>query len=153
MTASYIEAKDAMFALFNTAWQAGAGAIVGSVPEIRWQGVEGRDLPPTDDYWCRVSLQTLRRKQATLGLPTGDADIKRYTVFGLIFVQVFCPMALSDAGAKGELLAQLAQNAFSGKTTDNGVWFRNTVINELPATDDYYIFNVVAEYTYDDIGE
>jgi len=148
MTATYTEAVDAINGAFYEAWQAEAASIVGSVPEIRWQGVEA-DKPPQNVFWCRVSIQTVYEEQTTL---SNDNGTKRYRTGGLVFVQIFCPTADAQAMDKGRKLAIVARNAFRGKQTANGVWFRNARINELPPEDDAYRLNVVADYEYDDIG-
>lgn len=152
MTASYTQAVDAMFALFNVAWSAGAAAIVGSVPQIRWQGVEGTSPPPVNGYWCRVSTQNVIEQQTTHKTGIAPNENRRYTSSGLLFVQLFCPMSDAQAMDKGRQLAMLARNAFRGKSTSNDVWFRNARINELSPEDNSYRFNIIVEYEYDDIG-
>lgn len=149
---TYTQAVDAMFKLFNDAWSAGASAIVGSVPPIRWQGVEGRDKPLPNSYWCRVSTQNVLERQTTHKTGVAIGENRRYTSSGLLFVQLFCPMSSADAMDKGRQLATLARDAFRGKTTPNDVWFRNARINELPPEESFYRFNIVVEYEYDDIG-
>lgn len=152
MTATYPQAIDAMFAMFKTAWEAGASVIVGSVPEIRWAGVEKPDKPIVDVYWCRVSQQTVLEGQTTLKTGIAPSENRRYTSTGLLFVQLFCPMSDAQAYDKGRQLAVLARNAFRGNETTNGVWFRNARINELAPEENAYRFNIVVEYEYDDIG-
>lgn len=151
MTATYTQAIDDMFALFNAAWQ-NSNAIVGSVPEVRWQGVEERDVPPANAYWCRVSTQNVIDRQATLKSGVDSGQQRRYTSQGLLFVQLFCPMSDARAMEKGRQLAELARAAFRGVESPNGVWFRNARINELAPADNAYRFNIVVEYEYDDIA-
>lgn len=152
MTATYKEAVDAMFRLFWLAWTADAATIVGIIPEVRWQGVEGKDPPDANNYWCRVSTQTVLERQATLKSGIDSSENRRYTTQGMLFVQLFCPMSDAQAMDKGRQLAMLARNAFRGKETDNGVWFRNARINELPPDENAYRFNIVVEFEFDDIG-
>jgi len=152
MTATYLEAVDAMFGLFNTGWQANAGAVVSPVPEIRWQGVEERALPDKSKFWCRVSSQIVTEMQSTLGDYVGASTQRRYTTSGLLFVQLFCPYSDAQAFDKGRRLAQVARNIFRGKTTSNGVWFRRAKITELPPEPDWYRFNIVTEFEYDELA-
>lgn len=148
MTATYPQAIDEMYGLFNTAWAAGAPAIVGYLPEIRWQGVEKEGSPETKKYWCRVSSQSVLERQITFRNGTD----KRYQTDGLLFVQVFAPMSDAKAMENLRALAVVARNAFRGKTTSSMIWFRNVRINELGPDNKAYRCNVVAEYQYDEIG-
>lgn len=146
---NYVSAVDQMFALFNVAFLASAPAVVGYVPDIRWQGINEGTKPDAAKYWCRVSQQTVIEEQTTLA---GSDGKKRYTASGLVFVQLFCPIADVEASPKGRLLAVIARNAFRGKTTSGKVWFRNVRINELSNEESAVRFNVVAEYEYDEIS-
>lgn len=152
MTAKYTEAIDAMFALFLSAWTAGSAAIVGSVPEVRWQGVESPLAPVNNGYWCRVSAQNVLERQSTYKTGVAPNENRRYTSSGLLIVQIFCPTTDAQAMDKGRQLAMLVRDAFRGKSTANDVWFRNARINELSPEMDAYRFNVVVDYSYDDIG-
>ena len=147
---TYLEATDALYAIFNEAWTAGAAVIVGTVPEIRWHGVELREKPPVNKYWCRVSSQNILEEQATLN-EVAEANKHRYTIAGLLFIQLFCPMSDPQAMDRGRKLAMLARDAYRSVDRD-GVWFRNARINELAPEQDAYRFNVIVEYQYDDIG-
>ncbi len=149
MTTDYVSAVDQMFSLFLAAFTAGAPAIAGYMPEIRWQNVDEGTTPDASKYWCRVSQQTVIEEQTALA---GSDGKTRYTASGLIFVQLFCPIADISASSKGRKLAVIARNAFRGKTTSGKVWFRNVRINELPKETSAIRFNVVAEYEYDEIS-
>lgn len=146
------QARDEINTLFLTAWNANAGAVVGYVPEIRWQGVQYRDLPDGSKFWVRVSKQTVFEEQTTLSTCEGKPGQKRYTASGLVFVQVFCPKSNTQAFTLGQTLAKIARNAFRGKTTPGKIWFRNVRINELDPEELYERFNVVTEFEYDELG-
>jgi len=149
MTTDYISAVDQMFALFNAAFSASAPAIVGYMPDVRWQGIDEGTTPDASKFWCRVSQQTVIEEQSTIADENGK---RRYTADGLLFVQLFCPISDVEAMEKGRKLAVIARNAFRGKATSGKVWFRNVRINELPKEESAYRFNVVAEYEYDEIS-
>lgn len=148
MTATYDEAKDEIFSQFYTAWKAQSAAIAGYEPEAWWQNLEKPYKPPQDKFWVRVSTQSVIEEQSTFR----DGVEKRYTGSGLVFVQLFCPKTLGDADTLGGKLAEVARNAFRGKKTTGGVWFRNVRINNLEPEELFYRFNVVAEYEYDEVG-
>ena len=147
------EVRNEIFALFNAAWEANTAAIVGYVPEVRWQGVQERDLPESSKFWVRVSKQTVFEEQATLSTCEGKPGQKKYTASGLVFVQLFCPKSNAQAVELGQKLAKVARNAFRGKTTPGKIWFRNARINDgIPPEELYERFNVVTEFEYDELG-
>jgi len=148
---NYEGARDEIFALLNVAWLAGAAAIVGYVPEIRWQGVTKETKIDESKFWARVSMQSVGGEQASLSNCAGAIGQKHYTDFGLIFVQLFAPMAAQQATMKLGRLAMLARNVYRGVSTDNKVWFRNARINNLEDELQFHRLNVVAEYEYDEL--
>jgi len=146
---TYEEAIDEIFGIFNAAWLDNSAAVVGYVPEVRWPGVEEPEKPDLSKFWARVSQQTVIEGQSSLR--NGDAG-QRYTTDGLVFVQIFCPKSDSLGMTNGRKLAIIARNSFRGNATSGQVWFRNARINELPPEENWYRFNVVAEYEYDENG-
>lgn len=152
MTTTRSEARNEINGLFLAAWNAGAGALAGYVPEIEWQGRQPRNTPDGSKFWARVSMQTVFEEQTTLSTCEGKPGQKRYTASGLVFVQLFCPKSNTQAFEIGGKLAEVARNAFRGKSTPGKVWFRNARINELDPEELYYRFNVVTEFEYDELG-
>lgn len=146
------QARNEINSLFLTAWNLYSATIVSYVPEIRWQGVQYRDLPDGSKFWVRVSKQTVFEEQTTLSACEGAPGQKRYTASGLVFVQIFCPKSNTQAFELGQELAKIARNAFRGKTTPGKIWFRNVRINELNPEELYERFNVVTEFEYDELG-
>ena len=146
------QARNEINSLFLTAWNLYSAAIVSYIPEIRWQGVQYRDLPDGSKFWVRVSKQTVFEEQTTLSVCEGAPGQKRYTASGLVFVQIFCPKSNTQAFELGQELAKIARNAFRGKTTPGKIWFRNVRINELNPEELYERFNVVTEFEYDELG-
>ncbi len=152
MTATFSEASDEINSQFWLAWKAGAAAIVGYLPEVRWQNDQETETPDGSKFWARVSQQIVLASQTTLANQVSGPDKKRYTASGLVFVQIFCPKSLTTSDQLGRQLAELAQNAYRGKSTSGCIWFRNVRINPLPPEALFYRFNVVAEFEYDDIA-
>lgn len=145
-------ANDEINTLFLNAWNAGSAAIVGYIPEIRWQGVQYRDLPDGSKFWVRLSKQTVIEGQAALSTDAGAPGQRKYTVAGLVFVQLFCPKSNTQAFELGQKLAKLSRNAFRGKSTPGKIWFRNVRINEIDPEELYERFNVVTEFEHDELG-
>lgn len=146
MTTRYSNAVDEIFDVVNVAWNAGAAAIVGYTPEIRWQGIEEDGLPDSSEFWARISQQTVDRKQTTFAVST-----LRYTVTGLLFVQLFGPKSDVSSMEKLRTLAEMICNALDGVKTDGGVIFRNTRPQELLDDEGFKRINVVSEYEFDEV--
>ena len=146
------QVNDEVNALFLATWNAGSAAIAGYVPEIRWQGVQYRDLPDGSKFWVRLSKQTVFEEQATLSTCEGVPGQRKYTASGLVFVQIFCPKSNTQAFELGQKLAKLARNAFRGKSLPGKVWFRNTRINNVGDEDQMIRLNVIADYYYNEIA-
>lgn len=144
---TYETALDDIFGLFNAKWQAGTTTIVGYVPEVRWSGIEQPATPDRSKFWARVSQKTSNETQSTLRNGTAG---QRYTNNGTAYIQIFCPVSEVGAITKGRKLAELARDAYRGKQSVNGVWFRNAHILEMPTEQDWFAFTVRADYIYDE---
>jgi len=152
MTTTFTEARDEINSLFFAKWKAETAAIVGYVPEVLWHNVQSRDIPNSSKYWARVSQQAVLESQTTLSTCEGKPGQKRYTADGLVFVQIFAPKQLGNSAQFAGKLAEVARNAFRGKSTPGKVWFRNARIIDIEPEDQFYRFNVVAEFQYDELG-
>lgn len=152
MTVEFDAAVDEMQALFYSAWNANAGAVFGYVPEVEWYGRENGIKIDRSKVWARVSTQNVTEGQDTLSTCVEVPYQKRYSLAGLIFVQLFLPKTVDNAVVDGRKLAKVARNAFRGKKTDGGVVFYNACIKDVPPEDLFYRFNVVAEYEHDELG-
>lgn len=145
---TYAQARDGIQALFWSFWSSQAPAENGGqVPEVRWQWLDSPSAP--SDLlkpWARVTIRHADGNQSTFG-PSGQ---RRFTKRGEVFVQVFAPINKTGATLL-ENLATIAQNAFEGKTTDNGVWFRRVVAREADPFQGWNQVTVVASFTYDDL--
>lgn len=149
-TSNYVLARDEIFALFVAEWNASAAAIVGYIPEIRYQGLESLS-PDNSKFWARLSTQMVAEGQATLGAAEAGGQ-KLYESNGLFFAQVFGPLNNSDTWEKLQLLAIVAKRSIRGKKTSSGVWFRNEKINEIGSDGRFEQINAVAEFQYREIG-
>ena len=151
MPTTYTAAVDTMFALFKAAWDAETTAIVGYVPEVRWQNVPEKTKPDPDKFWARVSQQPVTSRQSSLSNCVGSPQQRRYESSGVLFVQLFFPKSDDEAADKGRRLAVLARAAYRGKTV-GGIEFKNVRINELSPQESWFRANVVAEYEFDELG-
>lgn len=151
MTVNYPQATDEINKLFNDAWTSGAPSLTTYVPEIRWYGNEKAALPNGSQFWVRHSIQNVSEEQTTVSTCEGRPGQTRYTGYGLVFMQLFCPKSIANSLFLGRQLAMVAKNAYRSKKTDGGVWFRNFRINELDAEEPYYRLNIIGEYEYDEL--
>jgi hypothetical protein len=145
------EARKQMLAAVDTAWQAGAGAIVGSSPDIRYQGVEEGPLPGADKFWMRAGTQGVSNHQRGHRMPLTGISKPVHDNKGFITLQIFAPMNSPTAYAKGELLAQLGQAIFMATETGGSIWFRNPRIRELDNDGTWYRWNVIADYQFSQV--
>lgn len=153
MTVEFDQAVAEMEVIFNTAWQANAGAVFGYIPQIVWNGKEASTKVDRTKVWVRFSTQNVTEEQATLSTCVDKPYVRRWNGAGLIFVQLFLPKTIANALIKGRTLAKVARNAYRGKKSDGGVTFHNVRINDgLDPEELFYRINVVAEYDYDELG-
>lgn len=149
MTLTPQQARKEMFALVDECWKARAAAIVGYIPEIRWQGVEEPKLPGADKFWMRVGTTTVTTRQSGHQMPDApDRSPVVYDNHGFITLQQFAPMKGRDVWSKGELLSELGQRMFMASETGGAVWFRNPRIRELNNDGTWYRWNVIADYQF-----
>lgn len=141
-------AKDEIFALFKTKWDADTPALTGAgVIRVEWPGVDNGGPPPPNSPYAAIFMRINNSRQVTFG-PQGQ---RRYTRFGLITVQCFAPISEGNASTFAENAAIIARDAFEGIGTDSGIWFRNVKTQEIGATKTWYQFNMVAEFQFDEM--
>lgn len=149
---TYPEAVDNMNARFLAAWNAETAAIVGYVPEIRWDGNEKKAPPPGGLYFVIHSVQNVKDGQSTLSNNVSRPGVKRFTSIGLVIMQLYMPKNVQDPKPNGRALAMIAKNAYRSGDNSSGIWFKNVRINDLPSFEDWYRLNVIAEYQYDELA-
>jgi hypothetical protein len=69
----------------------------------------------------------------------------------MVTVQVFVPNSQHVGLADVEKYATIVRDAFEGKGTPSGIWFRNAAINEIGVDGPWYQMNVVVEFVYDEM--
>lgn len=151
MTTDYRGATDDIFGLITKTTLQQSMAMIGYEPELRFQGVPESTMPGTDKVWMRASLQTVDESQKTFSTCEGSPGKKLYTSYGLVFVQIFIPKNINGMWIKGTTFAAVLRNAFRGSKSGEGVWFRNSRIEELAPEADFFRINVVSEFEYSEI--
>ncbi len=151
MPVDYFTAIDEIGTLFQESWNENAIDAVGYVPAVRWQNIQYEDKPEVQypsKLWARLTVESADERQTTLRL-----NCQRFTISGLVFVQIFAPPAIDMANEYLQKLAVVARNAFRGKSTDGGIWFRNFAIKPLPPENSWLRINVAGEFEFDEISE
>lgn len=138
--ANISEARDDILAVFNTAWDANTAAIVGSVPEVRWQWVEESDPPPTGTYWAWVAVEHVEGGHAAIGPGLFEHQ-------GIFTAQVYGPTSTQGI-SNVDTLVEVVLAAFEGTYSANGVWFRNARVNEVGAERGWIQVNVIVDFEY-----
>lgn len=146
MTSS--EARDEFFTLLKTEWDLLASTVVGGsyTPSILWQGIDETTDPPQGQAYARASVIHSKGEQASLG---GS----RWNRKGIIVVQCFGPTGGGNGLTIAEGLAKIAKDAYEGKTSSSGSWFRNCRINEIGVSQGWFQVNTIAEFDYDEVKQ
>lgn len=147
-----LEARSEMLQLFWDTWEPGIMAefptdFQAVLDHTAWPDVPPQaPIPPqTATPWARVSIAHASGGQDSL---RGAAGRSRFERQGVLTVQCFAPVG--ESATRVYNMAQIAMNAFDGKATPGGVWFRNARPNEA-INDGWKQVNVLAEFLYDEI--
>lgn len=133
------QARDEMLTLFRTAWL--ADAATAAAPIVYWDKSEDEQLPDpnTTPIWCRATIQHAGGGNDSIGnkifFRTGTATIQIFTVYG-------------SGLTNNDLAVKVALDAFQGKSTSGGVWFRNVFANEIGQDGMWFQTNVLASFEY-----
>lgn len=133
-------------------WLDQTQAVVGYIPEMRFQGVEKQDTPDKTKYWARLTVASLADRQATLSTQAVASYTRRYRDNGRVVLQLFGPRFGNNANENLLKLAQIVQNRLRGSKTDHGIWFRNAQIDaSLSPEENFQRVNVICDYERDEI--
>jgi len=140
-TYTITEGRDAILSIFQVAW-----ATTG-YPEAQYAGSFG-DAPNQSDPWARVQVVHVGGGAASLG---NVAGVKRWRRVGVMTAQLFAK-ANQDGLTELDVLAKLIMTAYE-KPADpgHGVWYRNVRLNEVGQSGDWTQFNIVADFSYDEV--
>ena len=138
MAATQEVASDEILAFFKTAWDTTGNLAV-------YENVKGA-VPTAQVAWARPIIRHSPGGPQSL---TGALNKTNYVRTGLMVVSVFIPNG--NGLSLGRSLGKTVADAFEGKATASAVWFRNVRIVEVGPSDEWYQFNVVIQFTYDEI--
>ncbi len=138
MAATQETASDEMLAFFKTAWDTTSLIAV-------YENVKGA-TPVAQAAWARPIIRHASGGGQSL---TGANGTIKYGRVGLMTVSIFIPNG--NGLSLGRSLGKTVADAFDGKATASAVWFRNVRVVEVGPDREWYQFNVVIEFTYDEI--
>lgn len=139
MLSTFTEARDDILGMVKTAW-ATAGSYTLLYDDIK--GV----IPTTAVPFARAIVRHNTGRQSSL---SGGLGTKKFTRQGVLSIQIF---SVSGTGLQSaDSLCKIMMDAFEGKASPNGVWFRNARINEIGADGFWFQTNVIIEFEYEEI--
>lgn len=142
MTTTTANARDEMMAIIAAILPALPGVVV------KWQGVDTLDPPSQDTDWMRVDIGHEAGGQASLSGPVNGAT--RWGQDGLITVQCFGRMSAGGI-TKAMEMACAVRDAFRGRATAGGVWFKRQTIREVGQDKGWYQVNATIIFDYDEV--
>jgi len=144
-------ALNEMLTLFLGRWATDAPAALGlvDVPHVEYPGVDSGFLPTGEDWWARISFQSVLSEQGTFSENVVTSGSRRYTNSGLVYVQLFAPKR-NDSFVLINKLSNAVQNIFRERTLN--VNFYNSCVKELASESGCLRYNVVAEFEFDEIS-
>jgi len=137
MTLTVAQARDDMTKMVKDVWPTGKTLV--------YDDIAGAEIPSAD-LWGRVTIRHVEGFQSTL---SGALGKQRYTRIGVLTVQIFAASGkgLSDADAT----AKIVLDAFEGKASPGGVWFRNGKVQEVGPDGNFFQMNVTFTFEYDEV--
>lgn len=142
------QARDELFGMLWDAWQLNAGTAAGGpIPALLWEDQELPEPPPQGSAYARATLKHSTGRQSALA---GADATRRYTRTGLLIIQCFGPRDESGL-AIAQALAVVAKDAFEGRSSSGGAWFRNCRTEEIGPETGWWQVNAVAEFTYEQV--
>ena len=145
MSTTYTAAIDAMFSRAKAAIDANK-SIVGNDVVVRYIGRDEETVPPVSKFMVEVQSFGSNNRQTGFGVSK-----LKYTATGTLYLRLFAPQAGANNYRKGQLFADALKNSFRGKLIAGAVWYRNARVQELSPEKGAYRFNVLVDYTYDEL--
>jgi hypothetical protein len=137
MSLTKAQARDEILSVLNEAWDATDYPMLFE------------DLPavlPKNGPWARTSVRHVDGEQATL---SGGLGLQKFKRSGFITVQIFSPSG--DGLSLSDSLIKIVMDAFEGKATSGGVWFRNVRSTEVGPDGNFFQVNVTIDFEYTEL--
>lgn len=115
---------------------------------VQWQGIDKLEPPAADVDWMRVTVEHDSGNQASLA---GADGARRWRRTGTVIVQNFAQLNKGSSD-RAEEMACAVRDAYQGRATESGVWFRNCGIREVGPDKFWYQTNAFATFEYDEVN-
>ncbi len=137
MSLTHQQAVDEMSTMFKDVWD-------GTGWQVDWDDVRSqRDT--ADQPWAMFVIRHAPAGQTTLG----GVGKRTFNRLGIIITSIFTP--IGNGLSTSYALAKIAADAYEGKHSPNGVWFRNVAIQEIGRDGEFFQLNVTIAFDYDEI--
>jgi hypothetical protein len=155
MALTEVQAKDEMLTMFRTAWNANSVAVITpyqvTVPAVRYHGQVNKEPPPSNLYHAILYMECVSRSQKTLAIDVASIGTRRYNNIGILSLQIMCPFSDAENSDRGLRLGIVARDAFEGKTSPCGVWFRDAKVTPSLSTEVFSKHIMTVGYQFDEI--
>jgi hypothetical protein len=143
MSLTYLEAVNEMSDIVKAAWDTTAWPT-----NLHYESVaKSRDFAePTGDVWAGLKIRHIAGRQKALCGATGTNIFER-TGNVVVMIKIRQGVGLQNFYNAGKVLA----DAFEGKSSPGGVWFRNVRINEIGRDGEYHQNNFIVDFEYDEV--
>ena len=117
------------------------------IPTVYWRNVERREPTNNKRHYLQFFLDNVTTKQKSFTGGRTHLVGTRYTTNGVVTVEIYFSKSAYQT-ADEEKLSTVVQRTLLQQNVGS-IWFRNPVIVDLDAEENYFRTNVVAEYEYD----
>lgn len=137
MSLTYQQAVNDMSTMFKDVWD-------GTGYQVDWDNVRSQ-RDPVDQPWASFIIRHADGFQTSLG----GVGQRTFARVGIIIVSVFAP--IGNGLSTSYTLAKMAADAYEGKHSPNGVWFRNVIVREIGRDGEFFQANAMIDFDYDEI--
>ena len=141
MSLTITEARDDILKMAYDAWVA-AGYTANN---LIYDDKDG-SIPTNGERWARITVRHETGSQASL---SGGLGTQKYLRTGTVFVQIFEPSGEGLSSIDNS--AKIIMDAFEGKSSPNGVWFRNVTFQEIGPDGNFFNGNVTIGFEYNEL--
>lgn len=147
LSLTFDEAVDEIMAVVKAVWDPTYNPIHWE-EIIKIRGTTDYVTTP-GEYSDQTYLKPMIRHGASRQTTMGGVGFRTFTRTGFCICQMFIASGegLSDGYVTGKLLV----DAFEGKRTPGGVWFRDTRLEEIGRDGAFYQFNITTGFTYTEV--
>ncbi len=138
MSLTYDQAVDEILVMLKASWDTTGYPVI-------YENVAA-DQPSTITPYLVVTLRHATGEQASLA---NDNGVKRFRRDGLCVAQIRVPAGEGLSNAYS--LAKIVGDAFEGKASPGGIWFRDIRINEVGPDGEWFQINTLFNFTYDEV--